>query len=157
MNERFPKDSKNPGNPSTETTPFILPQRHAKSRKPLGSTQPSAAFLRTTALPVVLAGHMQGTRASWPASDARNALVGTTGLEPVTSCLSSKRSNQLGYAPRIRIRYDTLSPPPCQINHRGRSVAEDAAPAPRALYSSVAGDAAPGTPNAVPERCTRAL
>ena len=26
-------------------------------------------------------------------------LVGTTGLEPVTSCMSSKRSNQLSYAP----------------------------------------------------------
>ena len=29
-------------------------------------------------------------------------LVGTTGLEPVTSCMSSKHSNQLSYAPEYR-------------------------------------------------------
>lgn len=31
----------------------------------------------------------------------RSFLVGTNGLEPSTSCMSSKRSNQLSYAPTI--------------------------------------------------------
>lgn len=32
----------------------------------------------------------------------RYALVGTIGLEPMTSCMSSMRSNQLSYAPVLR-------------------------------------------------------
>ena len=36
-------------------------------------------------------------------------MVGTTGLEPVTSCMSSKRSNQLSYAPAKLLYYNSFS------------------------------------------------
>ena len=32
-------------------------------------------------------------------------LVGTRGLEPLTSCMSSRRSNQLSYAPIVKSRF----------------------------------------------------
>ncbi len=42
-------------------------------------------------------------------------MVGTSGLEPLTSCVSSRRSNQLSYAPKPRqdkayrtIQYNSL-------------------------------------------------
>ena len=35
-------------------------------------------------------------------------LVGTTELESVTSCMSSKRSNQLSYAPILAISFNII-------------------------------------------------
>ncbi len=35
-------------------------------------------------------------------------LVGTVGLEPMTSCMSSMRSNQLSYAPFLQLYYSII-------------------------------------------------
>ena len=40
---------------------------------------------------------------------SRLLLVGLTGLEPVTSCMSSKHSNQLSYSPRTLVHYTHIS------------------------------------------------
>ncbi len=75
--------------------PLIFEQSHTtkkgegKSLPPsswwrYGDSNPRPIRCERIALPTVLYPRM---------------LVGTTGLEPVTSCMSSKRSNQLSYAP----------------------------------------------------------
>jgi hypothetical protein len=61
-------------------------------------------LLRQQKMPKILRSSPQG-------EDAKN-LVGTNRLELLTSCLSSKRSNQLSYAPirlKSNIAYKTLA------------------------------------------------
>src|SRR5882724_10714506 len=45
-------------------------------------------------------------------------LAGATGLEPVTSCVTGRRSNQLNYAPRkLTKNHFPLLPQPCSVLH----------------------------------------